>query len=199
MKLIKYKFIFLAFAVFAASDLFAQAQNPAMPDSSNIYLGEAIGRSQIDVSELPEEVAGSIEASEYGDMNMVAIYKVDIVPGKETTTDSIINKSINENESSRPYRMRNDNLSLNETYYQDTYNDLQKEELDESTAQENVTDADKTDGLDTSTEDQVSQSQIPDNVEVYYEVEVNGKDKAEGYVLLFDANGQLTHTIPQDM
>ncbi|MDF9798553.1 hypothetical protein OKW21_003816 [Catalinimonas alkaloidigena] len=193
MKSVDNKFIFFAFAltIFTISDLFAQAQNPAMTDSSNVYLGEAIGRSQIELSELPEEVTESIKATAYGDMNMIAVYKLSIVPGQETATDSIINASMSKDGSRRPYRMRNDNLSLNETYYQDTYNDIRNEEM-ESTAQENATDADMT-------EDEAAQKEMPSNVEVYYEIEVNDEDKADTYVLMFDDSGQLTHTIPEDM
>lgn len=189
MKPVKIKIIFFAFAVFGTGSLFAQDQ--ASPDSTNIYIGEAIGRSQIDAAELPAGVMDSLKASKYHEMDMIAIYKVDIVPGKETLTDSTLRTS-DSTSSLRPYTMRSENMDINETYYQDTYEDMPKQQ--EGTAQENATDADMTEDTDPSSESQVTQMQKPDEVETYYEIEMDG-----GFVLLFDEKGLLTHTSSEDM
>lgn len=191
MKRITLKIIFVALTVFSATNVFAQAQDIATPDSSNIYIGEAVGRSQIESTELPAEVMDSLAASKYGEMDMIAIYKVDIIPGKETATDSTLRTS-DSTSSQRPYTMRNENLDLNETYYQDTYEDLPKQQ--EGTTQENATGEDMTEDIDPTSESQVTEKQKPDNVDTYYEIEMDG-----GFVLLFDEKGLLTHTSPQDM
>lgn len=189
MKPIKSKVIFFTLALLSATSLYAQDQ--ASPDSTNIYIGEAVGRSQIDAAELPAEVMDSLQSSKYKEMDMIAIYKVDIVPGKETITDSTLRTSDSTN-SLRPYRMRNGDMDINQTYYQDTYQDLPKQQ--EGTAQENATDSDMTEDTDPTSESQVTQKQKPNNVDTYYEIEMDG-----GFVLLFDEKGLLTHTSSEDM
>jgi len=162
------------------------AQDEKKPDSTNIYIGEAIDRSQIDSEELPQEVKDSLDASQYGDMKMVAVYKVDIVPGKETATESSLRKE-EPASSARPYRVRNDDIGFNETYYQDTYDDIP--ENSEGVAQDET---EMEDSVDPSSEAQATaKQQKPEKVDTYYEVEVN--TNTDAYVLLFDEAGHLTH------
>lgn len=195
MKPIQYTILFIAAAILGVTDLKAQEQEK--PDSTNVYIGQAIDRSQIDPEELPQEILDSLKSSKFAEMEMVAVYKLDIVPGKETATDSTMREAGPESDQ-RPYTMRSDDMDIEETYYEDTYDDVLEEDRQrEGTAQENATDTDITKDTDPTREDQVTQKQKPDNVDTYYEIEVNGS--ADAYVLLFSENGQLTHTLPQDM
>lgn len=194
MKKLTNVILFFTLMIFTATAGFAQSQDIdqlATPDSTNIYIGEAVGRSPIEATELPKEVIDSLKSSKYAEMDMIAVYKVNIVPGKETATDSTMRNAEAAN-SRRPYKMRDENLDMNETYYQDTYNDVEEEKV--GTAQENATDADMTEDIDPTSEGQVTQKQVPDNVDTYYEIEMNG-----GFVLLFDDKGLLTFTSSEDM
>lgn len=197
MKTIQYTSLFFAVAFLSAAGVFAQDQATEGPDSTNIYLGEAVGRSQIDMEELPKEVMDSLKSSRFGDMEMVAIYKVDVVPGNETATDSAM-RSEDPMASQRPYSMRDNDMDLEQTYYQDTYDDVLEEGTErESIPQETTSDTDMRKDIDPTDEGQVTQKQKPTNVDTYYEIEVSGD--SDGYVILFNEKGQLTHTLPQGM
>lgn len=175
------KYMLFSFLIFAT--LPTMAQEKGAVDRTDVPWGETTQREKIEASELPTEVLIGFEKSGYSDMNMLDIQKVVARPLKDSEDpyrtvpeDSLIEGETADDMSildsayaDRPYRMREDNRDIAETYYQDTY-----------------------DNTETLSDSLIVDDAFKDEQKTYYEIEVSGD--VASYKLLFDEKGDIQHT-----
>lgn len=180
------QYIFLSVLLFGSLTLSAQEMGAV--DRSDVYWGETAEREAIETSDIPTEVLKGFETSEYSEMDMMGVQKIIAKPMRDAEDpyravpeDSMVDGQVMEDMDmldsayeDRPYRMREENNDIAQSYYQDSYDN--KESLSDSLI---VDDAFK------------------DQKNTYYEIEVNGE--VASYKLIFDEQGNIRHTEIMDM
>jgi hypothetical protein len=180
------KLIILFSFIFISASL--NAQEMGAVDRSDVQWGETAEREVIKASELPTEVLKGFETSDYSDMKIMGVQKIIARPLKDSEDpyravpeDSLMDgKKMEDTEmldsayADRPYRMREDNRDIAETYYQDTYDNV--ETLSDSLMVEDV---------------------YKDTNNTYYEIEVDGE--VASYKLIFNDEGDIRHTEIMEM
>lgn len=177
-----FRYILLPIFLLTTFPLIAQDELGAV-DRSDVYWGETAEREDIEASDLPTVVLKSFEKSEYSDMKMVDVQKIVAKPMKDSDDpyrtvpeDSLVEgdkwqdtEMLDSAYEDRPYRMREDNRDMAETYYQDTY-----------------------DNTETLSDSLITEDAFKDERNTYYEIEVNGE--VASYKLLFTEQGDIRHT-----
>jgi hypothetical protein len=181
-----FKYLFSALFTITLSVSFAFAQQDSGEsgvDPSDVYWGETTDREVIEAAELPTEVIKSFEKSEFSDMDMMGVQKITgkpVVRNQNNAYNAIREDSLVDGDPSagydildsaykdRPYRMREENNDIAESYYQDSY--------DNSASLSDTLIVDKA---------------FQDERNTYYEIEVAGE--VASYRLLYDEEGEL-HT-----
>ncbi|MFP4088959.1 MAG: hypothetical protein ACLFUB_12910 [Cyclobacteriaceae bacterium] len=185
MKYLKYNLLSVLALLFVISGAKAQQDSGEQAvDPTDIYWGETTKREVIEASELPTEVLKSFEKSEYSDMDMIGVQKITgkpVVKNENDAYSSVPEDSLLDGDTvetydvldsayeDRPYRMREENNDIAETYYQDSYDNS----------------ASLSDSL-------IVDKSFQDERRTYYEIEVAGD--VASYKLLYSDEGELHYT-----